>query len=439
MRWFIVTIWSSYPEDSGGSLSGMLTSLLADARAAAHVLRTSSTQQRDAALEAIADAIEEDAPAILKANQEDVAKATDLSPALTDRLHLTPKRIDALVRAVQEIRALPDPLGSERPMNPGRSGIRIARRRVPLGVVAIVYESRPNVTVECAALCLKSGNAAILRGGKEARQSNAALMRSVQIGIESAGLPGASVQAMLDSTREDVHALLGATGHVDLVIPRGGHGLMNMVDAQARVPVIRHGQGICHVYLAAGANAERAVRIAYDAKVDRPGVCNSMETLVVHDSQQELISRLGPLLTDAGVSIRADPPAKATLEAVGVPVAAAEDKDWDTEFLGPVLAIRTVASLDEAIEFITRHGTHHTASIVTEDASEAERFLAAVDASCVLWNASTRFNDGGELGLGAEMGISTSKMHAYGPMSVTELTAEKHVVYGDGHIRGTGP
>lgn len=417
----------------------MLDSLLADARAAAHALRTRPSHQRDAALDAISCAIASDAPAILEANREDVEAATDLSAALTDRLRLNRKRIDGLVRAVREIRALPDPLDGQREMEPGRSGLRITRRRVPLGVVAIVYESRPNVTAECAALCLKSGNAVILRGGKEARRSNEALLRSVHRGVQSAGLPAAAVQAMLNSRRDDVHDLLAATGRVDLVIPRGGHGLMKMVDTHARVPVIRHGQGICHVYLAAGADADRAVRIAYDAKTDRPGVCNAMETLLVHDRRQELIAQLGPLLDQAGVKLKADPPARASLEAAGVRAEPAQETDWDTEFLGPTLAIRTVASLDEAIGFITLHGTNHTASIVTEDEAEAERFLAAVDASCVLWNASTRFNDGGELGLGAEMGISTSKMHAYGPMSVTELTAEKHVVYGQGHIRGTGP
>ena len=417
----------------------MLDSLLADARAAAHALRTTSTEQRDTALEAIATAIAADTPAILEANREDVASATDLSPALTDRLRLNPKRIDGLIRAVREIRALPDPLGGQREMNRGRCGLRITRRRVPLGVVGIIYESRPNVTAECAALCLKSGNAVILRGGKEARRSNEALLHAVRQGVRSAGLPAAAVQAMLDSTREDVQNLLAATGQVDLVIPRGGHGLMKMVDAHARVPVIRHGQGICHVYLAAGADADRAVRIAYDAKVDRPGVCNAMETLLVHDSRRELLAHLGELLHAAGVRLKADPAARDALEAAGVPAEPAREADWDTEFLGPTLAIRTVGSLDEAIGFITRHGTHHTASIVTEEEIEAERFLAAVDASCVLWNASTRFNDGGQLGLGAEMGISTSKMHAYGPMSVTELTAEKHVVYGEGHIRGAGP
>lgn len=411
--------------------------LLARARAAARRLARLPGPARDAALDQVALALEAATPAILAANAEDVAAASDLTGALVDRLRLDPGRVAAMVRAVREVRGQADPLGAHRSLGAGRSGLRVTRRRVPLGVVAIVYEARPNVTAECAALTLKSGNAVVLRGGKEARHSNAAIGAAVQAGLRAAGAPEDAVLLMADSTREDVAALLGAVGQVDLVIPRGGHGLMQMVDALAKVPVIRHGQGICHVYVDAAAAPEMAVEIAFNAKVQRPGVCNAMETLLVHRRRlQDVLPKLGARLAAAGVQLRADPEAQAVLQSAGISSQAAVDADWDTEFLDLVLAIRTVDDLDAALEHIEAHGTHHTASVVTADAEVAERFLAAVDASCVLWNASTRFNDGGELGLGAEMGISTSKMHAYGPMGAVELTAEKLVVYGDGQVRG---
>ncbi|MCB9651021.1 MAG: glutamate-5-semialdehyde dehydrogenase [Deltaproteobacteria bacterium] len=410
--------------------------LLGRARGAARRLARLSAEARAAALEAVALAIEARAAEILAANAEDVAAAEGLSGALVDRLRLDAGRVAAMVRAVREVKGQPDPLAARREVGVGRSGIRVTRRRVPLGVVAIVYEARPNVTAECAALTLKSGNAVVLRGGKEARRSNAAIGAAVQAGLRSAGVPEDAVVLMADSTREDVAALLGAVGMVDLVIPRGGHGLMRMVDELAKVPVIRHGQGICHVYVDAAADPKMAAEIAFNAKVQRPGVCNAMETLLVHRSRlQDVLPVLGPRLVEAGVELRADEAARTTLAAAGVEAAAATLEDWDTEFLDLVLAVRTVDDLDAALDHIDAHGTHHTASIVTADEGTAERFLGAVDASCVLWNASTRFNDGGELGLGAEMGISTSKMHAYGPMGALELTAEKLVVYGQGQTR----
>lgn len=410
--------------------------VLRSAQVAARTLARRSAAERDAALEAIAVAIDAQRAQILEANRLDMEAGQALSKPLQDRLRLDDARIDAIIVAVREVRAQPDPLAQIRDIGTGRSGIVVTRRRVPLGVVAIIYEARPNVTAECAALTLKSGNAVVLRGGKEALHSNRALGQAVRAGLEASALPTDAVQLMLDSTREQVAELLGATGQVDLVIPRGGHGLMRMVDELAKVPVIRHGQGICHVYVDEGADLTMAAAVAFNSKVHRPGVCNAMETLLVHAQEVDaLLAELGPRLNAAGVQLRADDRAAQALSAARVPHEAAQDEDWDTEFLDLVLAVRTVPDLEAALSHIEAHGTHHTASIVTRDAGRAETFLQVVDASCVLWNASTRFNDGGELGLGAEMGISTSKMHAYGPMSVTELTAEKLVVLGHGEVR----
>lgn len=395
-----------------------------------------SAEERDQALHAIARAIEAHKASILAANAADVEVATALSPAMRDRLLLDEKRFAAMVRSVDEVRAQPDPLGARRPLSRGRSGIDVMKARIPLGVVAIVYEARPNVTAECAALTLKSGNVVVLRGGKEAAQSNRAIHAAIVEGLRATKVSPDAVLLVTDPSREAVAELLGATGMVDLVIPRGGAGLMAMVDEHARVPVIRHGQGICHVYVDESADVAMATEIAFNAKVQRPGVCNAMETLLVHPASLDALAKqLGPRLRAAKVELRADARAKAAFDAAGATTVDATEKDWDTEFLDLVLAIRTVDGLDAALDHIAAHGTNHTASIVTKDEARAERFLREVDASCVLWNASTRFNDGGELGLGAEMGISTSKMHAYGPMSATELTAEKIVVFGTGQVR----
>lgn len=407
--------------------------LLARARRASRDVARLSEEQRNGALDAVAGAITAHREKILEANEKDMAEATDISAALKDRLRLTPARVDGMIRALRDVREQPDPLAARRDIAEGRSGIRVTKRRVPLGVIAIVYEARPNVTAECAALTLKSGNVVVLRGGKEAKHSNRAIGDAIAEGLAAANVTADAVIVLDRSSREDVAALLGATGQVDLVIPRGGKNLMAMVDEHARVPVIRHGQGICHVYVDESADDAMAVDVAFNAKVHRPGVCNAMETLLVHAVRAEaVLGALGPRLVEAGVELRADDRAKA---ALGVEAKTASAEDFDTEFLDLVLAVRVVDHLDAALDHIADHGTNHTAAIVTNDEAAAERFLAEVDASCVLWNASTRFNDGGELGLGAEMGISTSKMHAYGPMSVTELTAEKLVVYGAGQIR----
>lgn len=414
-----------------------MLSHLGAAQTAARALRRVEHDARRRAVEAMARALREDRDVILAANDADLSAAPDLSAALRDRLRLDPARLDAVEAMMREVGSLPDPLTSgHAPVVHTSAGLRVTRRRIPLGVIAVVYEARPNVTAECAALALMSGNAIVLRGGHEASRSNAAIGAALHRGLEAAGLPVDAVQVWADASREDVEALLGAVGRVDLVIPRGGPRLMALVDRAARVPVIRHGAGIVQVYIDRHADSEKAVRIAYDAKVNRPGVCNAMETLLIHHKRLELLPDLGALLVGAGVELRADARSASALAAAGVPHVPASADDWDTEFLDLKLAIRTVDDLDEALDHIARHGSHHTASIVTEDASNVERFSSEVDASCVLSNASTRFNDGHQLGLGAEIGISTSKMHAYGPMGLMALTTEKFVVLGDGQTRG---
>ncbi|MEI8256160.1 MAG: glutamate-5-semialdehyde dehydrogenase [Deltaproteobacteria bacterium] len=409
-------------------------------RAAARALLAADADLRNAALAAVEQSLAAHREAVLAANVSDVLAARDggLSMAMLDRLALDPARYDAMIAAVREVRALPDPLGEERTPWFRPNGLRITKRRIPLGVIAVVYEARPNVTVEASSLALKSGNAVVLRGGRDAMASNRALAAAVRAGLEKVGLPPDAVTFVDDPSRERVVELLGAVGLVDLVIPRGGADLMKLVDEHARVPVIRHGQGICQVYVDAGAEPEMAEEIVFNAKVHRPGVCNAAETLLVHSEHlaNGTLARIARKLADEGcVELRADEASGAALSAAGIRHSAATDRDWDTEFLSLVMAVRVVPSLDAALDHIAAHGTHHTASIVTPDADRAAKFLREVDASCVLWNASTRFNDGSELGLGAEIGISTSKMHAFGPMGLRELTAEKFVVIGDGQVR----
>ena len=406
-------------------------------RAAGRALARSTDAQRIQALDAIAVRLSHDRHGILAANARDLERATGLSAAMRDRLKLTPSRLDAVIAAVGSVRDLPDPLGAERPVGERPNGLKVFRRRIPLGVLAVIYEARPNVTVESATLAIRSGNAVVLRGGSEAIESNTALADAVRGGLEDAGFSADAVVLVRDLARERMAELLGATGLIDLAIPRGGPALMEFVDAHARVPVIRHGAGVCQVYVDRDADLDMAVDVAFNAKVQRPGVCNAMETLLVHEAVVDaLLSKLGERYATANVELRADARCLAALRRAGVTAREATEADWDTEFLDLILALRAVPGLDAALDHIARHGTGHTAAIVTRDAQSAERFLAEVDASCVLWNASTRFNDGGELGLGAEIGISTSRMHAFGPMSARELTAEKFVVRGDGQVRG---
>ncbi|MDP3278987.1 MAG: glutamate-5-semialdehyde dehydrogenase [Deltaproteobacteria bacterium] len=410
-------------------------------RAASRVLATLSGPQRDAVLESIADALDANVSTILAHNAQDMARAREsgMGEAMLDRLRLDPARVHVMAESVRDVASLADPLGELREMGTRPNGLRICKRRVPLGVLAVVYEARPNVTVECAALAIKSGNALVLRGGREALESNRALAKIVRDALAQAKAPMDAVLFIDDTSRERVAELLGATGLVDLCIPRGGASLMAMVDEHARVPVIRHGQGICHVFVDASAPREMAAAILVNAKTQRPGVCNAAETWLVHQAvlqdSGDAFAFIARALCDAGVTLHCDARAHAALTASKIACVPAEPEDWDREFLSLDLAVRVVDSLDEALAHIAKHGSEHTAAIVTGDPDAGERFLREVTASCVLLNASTRFNDGGQLGLGAEIGISTSRMHAWGPMGLRELTAEKFVVYGDGHTR----
>ena len=369
-----------------------------------------------------ADAVEKRAAAILGANEVDLARASDQPAAFIDRLRLDEKRLRAMAAAMREVAALPDPVGEVVESYARPNGLRVERVRAPLGVVLMIYESRPNVTAEAAALCLRSGNAALLRGGSEALQTNSAI---------AACFPEDAVQ-LVSPDRALLDELLQLHEQIDLCIPRGGPSLIRFVAERARVPVIKHYQGVCHLYVAADADLAMASRIAVNAKAQRPGVCNALECLLVDVGRApEALPRLAAALRGAGVELRCDERAL-PLVAGGVP---AMENDFGREFLDLKLAVAVVDGIDGALRHIARYGSRHTESIVTRDPQLAQRFLNEVDASCVLWNASTRFNDGGELGLGAEIGISTSKLHAYGPMGLRELTCTRYVVRGDGQVR----
>jgi glutamate-5-semialdehyde dehydrogenase len=411
-------------------------SLAKRARAASVVMRAASTRQKNAALQSIALALRGAArEAVLAANALDVeaGRAAGLEPALLDRLTLNAQRLDTLASAVEQVATLPDPVGHIESLRPQESGIHVGRMRVPLGVVLMVYEARPNVTVDAAALCLKAGNAVILRGGKEALRTNTALAAVTTTALAQAGLPEDAALFLTDTDRALLYALLQQSAHIDLAIPRGGTSLIDAVNAHARVPVIQHYQGICHVYVHAAADLAMAARIVENGKVQRPGVCNATECLVVDAAvAPALLPELTARLSSLGVKLLGCERTRAIAPAVGVASAA----DFDTEFLALTLAIKIVDGFGEALSFLAAHGSRHTESIVTNDHAAAERFLREVDASCVLVNASTRFNDGGELGLGAELGISTTKLHAYGPMGLEELCTKKFVVLGHGETRG---
>ena len=407
------------------------------AKVASRALRTASSATKNRALHAIAARLRSSVGALREANAEDLvsARAAGLSEAMIDRLTLTDAGIQGIARAVEEIAALPDPVGSVSGLVQRPSGIVVGRMRVPLGVVGMIYESRPNVTVDAAALCLKSGNATVLRGGKEAVRSNEALLACVHGGLVDAGLPADAVVAVPPHDRETTKALLGLVGVLDVVIPRGGEGLVRFVAEHARVPVIAHYQGVCHLYVDEGGDAANACDLVVDGK-SRPGVCNALECLLVHESvAAALLPALDARLAELGIEVRADERARALLPHA----IAATEGDFGREFLAKILAVRVVRSLDEALDHIARFGSNHTEAIVTPSYANADRFLHEVDASCVLVNASTRFNDGGELGLGAELGIATTKLHAYGPMGLEELTTQKWIVYGHGERRGSAP
>ncbi|EOT22893.1 glutamate-5-semialdehyde dehydrogenase [Pseudomonas aeruginosa] len=406
-----------------------------DARAASRLLARAATAQKNRALLAAADALDAARAELSHANEQDLAagRANGLEPAMLDRLALTPARIDDMIEGLRQVATLPDPIGEIRDMRYVPSGIQIGKMRVPLGVVGIIYESRPNVTIDAASLCLKSGNATILRGGSEAIHSNQAIARCIQQGLAEAGLPAAAVQVVETTDRAAVGALISMPEYVDVIVPRGGKGLIERISREAEVPVIKHLDGICHVYIDVAADLDKAIRVADNAKTQRYAPCNTMETLLVHAGVAErALPPLATIYREKGVELRGD---AATRALLGADVLEATEEDWRTEYNAPILSIRIVDGLDAAIEHINTYGSQHTDAIITENFSDARRFLAEVDSASVMVNASTRFADGFEYGLGAEIGISTDKLHARGPVGLEGLTSEKYVVFGDGHVR----
>ena len=404
------------------------------ARVAARAMGRADSGMKDAALTAIAAAIEAAADTLKSENEKDLASGRQhgLDAALLDRLELNDARIANMAEGLREIALLPDPVGSISDMNYRPSGIQVGRMRVPLGVIGIIYESRPNVTADAAGLCLKSGNAAILRGGSEAIHSNQAISKCIHQGLAEAGLPADAVQVIETTDRAAVGELIRMKDYVDVIVPRGGKGLIERISAEAQVPVIKHLHGVCHTYIDEQADIDKAVRVAVNAKTQRYGTCNTMETLLV---SRAIAGKVLPLLAEkylqAGVELRG---CKATCEILQG-INAASDADWDEEYLAPILAIRIVDDLDAAMDHIAKHGSSHTDVIVTESLGNAQRFLHEVDSSSVMVNASSRFADGFEYGLGAEIGISTDKLHARGPVGLEGLTTLKYIVIGDGHIR----
>ncbi|MHA5221420.1 glutamate-5-semialdehyde dehydrogenase [Dysosmobacter sp. Phy] len=407
----------------------------AAAKAASYTLSTAGTAKKNAALEAIANILTERQDEWLSANAADVAAAKEagMRPAMLDRLTLNAERIAGIVDGVRQVAALPDPIGKVDKMETRPNGLIIGRRRVPLGVIAIIFEARPNVTVDAAALCLKSGNVCILRGGREAIRSNRCVTELMRQALEQAGLPADCISLVQDTSHDTANELMHLDGYVDVLIPRGGAGLIRAVAKEASVPVIRTGEGVCHVYVDDEADLDMAAKILYNAKCSRPSVCNAAECVLVHrDVAADFWKRALPLLDEKGVELRADQEALALLGTRALP---AQESDWDAEYDDYILAARTVGGMEEAIDFINAHGTQHSEAIITKNYFKAQRFLDAVDAAAVYVNASTRFTDGGEFGLGAEIGISTQKMHARGPMGLEELTSCKYVIYGEGQVR----
>lgn len=403
------------------------------ARRASAILARANTGTKNQALLATADAIQAQRDALKRANQADLAAGRErgLDAAMLDRLELTDARLEAMIEGLHQVAALADPVGGITDLNFRPSGIQVGKMRVPLGVIGIIYESRPNVTIEAASLCVKSGNAVILRGGSEAIQSNQALAACIRTGLAAAGLPETVVQVVETTDRAAVGELITMPEYVDVIVPRGGKGLIERISADARVPVIKHLDGICHVYIDDDAEAAKALAIAINAKTHRYGVCNAMETLLVAQSRAaELLPLLAQAFNERGVELRGCEQTQAMIECQ-----AASEADWSTEYLGPILSVRVVAGLDAAIEHINTYSSQHTDSIVTENYSHGRRFLTEVDSASVMINASTRFADGFEYGLGAEIGISTDKIHARGPVGLEGLTSQKYIVLGDGQIR----
>ncbi|WP_338660562.1 glutamate-5-semialdehyde dehydrogenase [Pseudomonas bubulae] len=419
------------------SVLDYMTRLGRAAREASRVIGRASTAQKNRALHGAAAALDAARLELVAANELDLAagRANGLEPAMLERLALTPARIDSMIVGLRQVASLPDPIGAIRDMSYRPSGIQVGKMRVPLGVVGIIYESRPNVTIDAASLCLKSGNATILRGGSEAIHSNRAIAVCIQRGLAEAGLPPAVVQVVEVTDRAAVGALITMPEYVDVIVPRGGKGLIERVSRDAKVPVIKHLDGICHVYVSPHADLAKAQRIAFNAKTYRYGICGAMETLLVDQAvAAEFLPAMAEQFRARGVELRG---CERTRELIDV-VAATED-DWNTEYLDAILSIRIVEGLDQAIEHINHYGSHHTDSIVTEHQGDARRFMAEVDSSSVMLNTPTCFADGFEYGLGAEIGISTDKLHARGPVGLEGLTCEKYIVVGDGQLRGQEP
>ena len=416
------------------SVLDYMTRLGRAAREASRVIGRASTAQKNRALHGAAAALDAARSELVAANELDLAagRANGLEPAMLERLALTPARIDSMIVGLRQVASLPDPIGAIRDMSYRPSGIQVGKMRVPLGVVGIIYESRPNVTIDAASLCLKSGNATILRGGSEAIHSNRAIAVCIQRGLAEAGLPPAVVQVVEVTDRAAVGALITMPEYVDVIVPRGGKGLIERVSRDAKVPVIKHLDGICHVYVSAHADLAKAQRIAFNAKTYRYGICGAMETLLVDQAvAAAFLPAMAEQFRDKGVELRGCERTQALIDVV-----AATEEDWNTEYLDAILSIRIVDGLDQAIEHINHYGSHHTDSIVTELQGDARRFMAEVDSSSVMLNTPTCFADGFEYGLGAEIGISTDKLHARGPVGLEGLTCEKYIVVGDGQLRG---
>jgi glutamate-5-semialdehyde dehydrogenase len=417
-----------------GDVEAYMERLGQAARGAATQMRRAATAEKNAALLAMADQLQRRRAEVLAANARDLARGREsgLDAALLDRLALDDQRLDAMIEGLAQVAALPDPVGEIDGLRARPSGIQVGQMRVPLGVIGIIYESRPNVTLEAASLCLKSGNAAILRGGSEASESNAAIAECIVAGLREVGLPEAAVQVVATTDRTAVGRLIAMPEYVDVIIPRGGKSLIERIAREARVPVIKHLDGVCHVYLDATADPDKALAIAVNAKTHRYGTCNTMETLLVDAPVAEaLLPRLAAAYAEHQVELRGCERTRAILGDI----TAASEADWQAEYLAPVLAIRVVDGIEAAIEHIERYGSQHTDAIVTEHYGLARRFMAEVDSSSVMVNASTRFADGFEYGLGAEIGISTDKLHARGPVGLEGLTSRKYVVLGDGQVR----
>jgi glutamate-5-semialdehyde dehydrogenase len=416
------------------SLAALVQKISGDAKTAARQVAVLPTPVKNKALAAIADGLQQQRSLIAQENQKDIknAQLQGYPAAFIDRLTLSDKVINAMIQGLNEVIHLPDPVGTVTSMWKRPNDLMVGRQRIPLGVIGFIYESRPNVTVDAAALCLKSGNAVILKGGKEAIHSNLVLSSLMAEALAATGVPPAAVQVIPTTEREAVVELLKLDEYIDIVIPRGGEGLIRFVAENSRIPVLKHYKGVCHIFVDAAADLDMAETICFNAKVQRPGVCNAMETLLIHEAvAPRFIPAMFARFREAKVELRGCP----KTVALDPQVKPASEEDWGYEFLDLILAVKVVPDLDDALAHIARYGSYHTEAIITENYTDAQRFLNEVDSSVVLVNASTRFNDGGELGLGAEIGINTSKLHAFGPMGLEELTTTKFIVYGSGQIR----